>query len=101
MKISPRNALMGAAATIGFSAAVLPMTHIYPTVLSLVVGLCAWGVVAFVRSSQFADGHLPVVWTSSVLLHIVSFSIPAMLIWLGFRNRKPRLCSVLVGTWCL
>ena len=99
--ITPRNALAGATAAVGLSALVLPAVHIYPTVLSLVVALCAWGVVAFIKSSQFADGHFPVVWTAAVVLHMISFFIPAIAIWLGLRNRRPRLCSALVCVWCL
>jgi hypothetical protein len=75
--------------------------HSYPTVLSLVIGLCAWAVIAFTKSGQFADGHFALVWIAAVLLHLISFSIPATMIWLGLRNRAPRTCSVLVGVWCL
>jgi hypothetical protein len=99
--VTPRNALIGATAAVGSSALVLPAAHTYPTVLSLVVALCAWGVVAFIKSSQFADGHFPAIWTAAVLLHMISFLIPGIAIWLGLRNRKPRLCSAFVGIWCL
>jgi hypothetical protein len=99
--INSRSALAGTAAAVGISAALLPAIHVYPTVLSLVIGLCAWGVIAFVKSSQFADGHFAWVWATAVLLHIISFSIPAAAIWLGLRNRRPRTCSVMVGAWCL
>jgi hypothetical protein len=99
--ITSRSALAGSAAAVGISAALLPAIHSYPTVLSLVIGLCAWAVIAFVKSGQFADGHFAWVWVAAVLLHIISFSIPATLIWLGLRNRAPRRCSLLVGVWCL
>lgn len=99
--ISPRNALTVATATVGVSALVLPAVHSYPTVLSLVVAFCAWGVVAFIKSSQFADQHFRVVWTAAVMLHLIGFFIPGIAIWLGLRNRKPVLCSVLVCIWCL
>ena len=99
--VSPRNTLTVATATVGVSALILPAIHSYPTVLSLVVALCAWGVVAFIKSSQFADEHFRVVWTAAVMLHLISFFIPAIAIWLGFRNRKPVLCSILVCIWCL
>jgi hypothetical protein len=99
--ISSRSALVGGAAAVGISAALLPAIHSYPTVLSLLIGLCAWGVIAFMKSGQFADGHFALVWVAAVLLHIISFSIPAIVIWLGLRNLAPRTCSVLVGVWCL
>jgi hypothetical protein len=99
--ITPRSTLIGATAAVGFSALVNPAAHIYPTALSLVVALCAWGVVAFLKSSQFADAHFPAVWTAAVVLHMICFSIPGIAIWLGLRNRQPRLCSALVGIWCL
>ncbi len=99
--ITPRNALAGATAVVGLSALVSPAAHIYPTVLSLVVALCAWGVVAFIKSSQFADGHFRVVWTVAVVLHMISFFIPGIAIWLSLRNRRPDLYSALVCAWCL
>src|ERR1700728_1382060 len=80
--ITSRSALAGSATAVGIS-------------------LCAWGVIALMKSGQFADGHFALVWVAAVLLHIISFSIPATLIWLGLRNRAPRTCSVLVGVWCL
>jgi hypothetical protein len=99
--ITPRNAMAGATAAVAFSALVLPAVHSYPTVLSLVVALCAWGVVAFIKTSQFANAHFPVVWTAAIVLHMISFFIPAIAIWLGLRNRRPHLCSALVCAWCL
>jgi hypothetical protein len=99
--ITSRSALAGSAAAVGISAALLPVIHSYPTLLSLVIGLCAWAVIAFIKSGQFADGHFALVWVAAVLLHLISFSIPATMIWLGLRNRAPRTCSVLVGVWCL
>ena len=101
MLITSRITLAGTAAAVGISAALLPAIHSYPTVLSLVIGLCAWAVIAFIKSSQFADGYFALVWAAAVLLHIISFSIPATVIWLGLRNRAPRTCSVLLGVWCL
>jgi hypothetical protein len=100
MNLTPRRVLAGGAAIVGLGALVLPALHTYPTVLSLVIALCAWGVVASLKSGPFADGHFSLVWTAAVLLHMISFSIPAVAIWLGLRNRKPDLCSLLVGTWC-
>jgi hypothetical protein len=99
--INSRSALAGAAAAVGISAALLPAIHSYPTVLSLAIALCAWAIIAFAKSSQFADGHFAWVWATAVLLHIISFSIPATAIWLGLRNRRPRTCSLMVGVWCL
>jgi hypothetical protein len=99
--ISPRNALAATTAAVGVGALVLPAVHSYPTVLSLVVALCAWGVLAFMASSQFANEHFRVVWTIAVMLHLLSFFIPGITIWLGFRNRKPILCSALVYVWGL
>ena len=98
--ITPRRALIGATAAVGLSALVLPAVHSYPTVLSLLIALCAWGVVAFMKSSQFADGHFPVIWTA-VMLHMIVFFIPGIAVWFGLRNRKPGLCSALVCAWCL
>jgi hypothetical protein len=99
--ISPRNALTAATTAVGVSALVLPAVHSYPTVLSLLVALCAWSVVAFLKSSQFANEHFRVVWTAAVMLHLIGFFIPGIAMWLGFRNRKPVLCSALVCIWCL
>src|SRR5580658_644373 len=99
--ITPRRALIGATAAVGFSALVLPAVHSYPTMLSLLIALCAWGVVAFMKSSQFADGHFPVIWTAAVMLHMIVFFIPGIAVWFGLRNRKPGLCSALVCAWCL
>ena len=99
--VNSRSTLAGAAAAVGISAAVLPAIHSYPTVLTLVVGLCAWAVIAFIKSGQFADAHFALVWAAAVGLHVLSFSIPATAIWLGLRSRRPRLCYMLVGIWCL
>jgi hypothetical protein len=99
--ITSHSALAGTAAAVGISAAFLPAIHSHPTVLSLAIGLCAWGVIAFIKSGQFADGHFALVWATAVLLHIISFSIPATVIWLSLRKRRPRTCSVMVGIWCL
>jgi hypothetical protein len=99
MNITPRGALAGAAATAGFSAAIIPVIHSYPTVLYLVIGLCAWAIVAYIRSGPFADGHIALVLTAAVLLHIICFSIPAVTIWAGLRHRRPSRGSVLVGVW--
>ena len=99
--ITPRRALIGATAAVGLSALVLPAVHSYPTVLSLLVALCAWGLVAFIKSSQFADAHFQVIWTAAVVLHMIGFFIPGAAIRFGLRNRKPGLSSALVCTWCL
>ena len=101
MNITPRDALAGTAVAVGVTAAFVPVVHSYPTVLTLVIGLCAWAIVAYLKSGPFADGHFALVWTAAVALHVVSFSVPAVAIWAGLRNRKPRQCSVLLGTWCL
>jgi hypothetical protein len=99
--ITQRTALSGAAAAVGLSAAVLPAIHSHPTVLSLFIALCGWGVIAFIKSGQFADGHFALVWAAAVVLHTISFSIAAVAIWAGLRNRRPRACSLWVGVWCL
>jgi hypothetical protein len=99
--VNSRNAFATSLVAVGLSAALLPAIHRYPTVLSLVIGLCGWAVIAFVKSNQFADGHFAWVWTAAVLLHIITFGIPAIAIWLGLRSRMPRTCSVMVGIWCL
>jgi ABC-type uncharacterized transport system permease subunit len=97
----PGRALIGATAAVGFSALVLPSVHSYPTVLSLLIALCAWGVVASIKSTQFADGHFRVIWTVAIMLHMIVFLIPGLAAWFGLRNRKPGLCSALVCAWCL
>jgi hypothetical protein len=86
---------------VGFSALVMPAVHSDPTVLSMLIALCAWGVVAFIKSSRFADGHFPVIWMTAVVLHMIGFFTPGVAIWFGLWNRKPDLCSALVCTWCL
>jgi hypothetical protein len=101
MNITPRIAFAGTATAVALSAASLPFAHIHPTVLDLIVALCGWGVVAFLKSPQFADAHFSVVWAVAVVLHIIGFSIPAAAVWLGLRNRNARLCSALIGLWCL
>jgi hypothetical protein len=99
--ISSRVTLSSGAAAVGLGAALLPVIHVYPTVLSLVIALGGWGTIAFIKSAQFADHHFALVWAAAVALHIISFSIPAVAIWAGLRNRRPRACSVLIGIWCL
>jgi hypothetical protein len=101
MKVSPRSVLLGIAVVVAVGAAVLPASHIYPTVLSLTVGLCAWAVVAFIKSAHFADTHFIAVWSVAVLLHVLMSLIPTFAIWLGLRLRKPGLCIVLMIGWCL
>jgi len=101
MRITPRIALSGTAAAVGLSAAILPAIHTEPTVLSVVIGLLGWGVIAFIKSGPFADGHFALDWAVAVVLHALSFSIPAVAIWAGLRNRRPRTCSLLVASWCL
>ena len=86
---------------VGISAAIIPVIHSYPTVLYLVIGLCAWWIVAYIKTGPFADGHITLVLTAAVLLHIICFSIPAVAIWRGFRHRRPRQGSVIVGVWCV
>src|ERR1700689_550801 len=77
MNIPTGGALAGAAAAVGISAALIPVIHSYPTTLYLVVGLCAWGILAYIKTGPFADGHIGLVLTAAVLLHIFCFSIPA------------------------
>jgi hypothetical protein len=101
MNITPRGALAGTAVAVGVSAAIIPVIHSEPTMLCLVIGLCAWSLVAYLRSGPFADGHISLVLTAAVALHMVCFSLPAAAIWASLRDRRPRRCSVLVGLWCL
>ena len=84
----------------GISAAIIPVIHSFPTVLYLAIGLCAWGIVAYIKTGHFADGHIVLVLTAAVLLHMICFSIPAVAIWGGLRHRRPNQGSVLVGVWC-
>jgi hypothetical protein len=101
MNIPTGGALAGAAAAVGISAALIPVIHSYPTTLYLVVGLCAWGILAYIKTGPFADGHIGLVLTAAVLLHIFCFSIPAVAIWGGFRRSRPSRGSALVGIWCV
>jgi hypothetical protein len=100
VNFTPRRVFAGGAAIVGLGALALPALHTYPTVLSLVIAFCAWGVVGYLKSGPFADAHFSFVWTAAVLLHVISFSIPAAALWIGLRNRKPHLCSLLLGIWC-
>jgi hypothetical protein len=86
---------------VGPSAAIIPVIHSYPTVLYSVIGLCARGIVAYVKTGPFADGHLALVLTAAVLLHITCFSIPAVAICGSLRRRGPGRGSVLAGVWCV
>lgn len=97
----PRKVLTGSVAVVGLSAALLPTLPIYPTIFEYTVALFAWGIISYAKSPHFADFHFPLVWSVTVLLHVIAFSIPALAVWFGFRNRRPRLCSGLLAAWCL
>lgn len=101
MSIVPRYAFAATAVVVALGTAGLPTVHLHPTVLLMVIALCAWGIVAYLKSGPFADGHFHLVWTTAVALHTIGFCIPATAIWAALRARRPRLCSALIGVWCL
>jgi len=77
----------------------LPWITGYGTVLFQVVVLGAWGIVAAVTSTTFADQHHGPMWFVALILNVTLFLLPALAIFYLSRNRWPRLGAVGLSVW--
>ena len=97
--VMPTKVLLATAGFVGASTAALPSVTGYGTILSQLVALGAWGLVAAVTSGMDADTHHPIVWSVAFLLNVLLFAAPAALIWLTCRRRWPVSSSIAILAW--
>ena len=99
MTTLPGRALAVGIAVVATSTAALPAVTGYGTVLYQNVVLNAWGLVAAVTSSRYADLHHGPVWFVALLLNVGVFLVPALTIFLIGRRRWPKVGSVGLVAW--
>ena len=101
MKLSPNIVLFSSTGAVGASTVILPTITGYGTILDQTVVLGAWGIVAALTTSTYADQHHMPVWVVAFILNILFFLVPAFVVWIVARKRWPQICSVFLITWCL
>lgn len=99
MEMSAR-VLWGTTGAIAASTALLPSVSGYGTTLSQTVILGSWTVVSHLVSPQFADQHDGAIWTVATFVNCLLFFVPAWLVFVTTRTRRPRLGAVLLLLWC-
>jgi hypothetical protein len=99
MALHPTKILIAAACMVGASTAALLNVAGYGTVLSQIVVLGAWFVVAAITSGAYADTHHSVLWPVALSLNLILFLIPASGIWLATSKPRPSWCSVAILGW--
>jgi hypothetical protein len=82
------------------STIVLPTVGGYGTVIFQIVVLGAWGILAAVRSGQYADFHHGQLLSSALALNVLIFLIPAAILWLITRRKWPAPGAVVITVWC-
>lgn len=92
--------LIGSEVVVALSTAALPFVTGYGTVLSQLIVLTAWGIVARLTSGRFADLHHGPVWIVALVLNLVAFSVLAAPIWAISRARASKLSSIAIAIWC-
>ena len=88
---TPKRFLVGSAALVGASTALLPSITGYGTQLFQFVVLGAWLILALLSSGTFADRNHPWVWFLALIINLVLFLIPALAVFLPTRKRSPVL----------
>jgi hypothetical protein len=86
---------------VGLSTIGLPWIRGYGMVLSQMVVLAAWGIVAAASSGRYADLHHGPVWLTALFLNLVLFLIPAGIYFLITRHRWPRVSTVGIAILCV
>jgi hypothetical protein len=82
------------------STIVLPTVGGYGTVLFQFVVLGAWGILAAISSGEYADFHHGQLWSIALALNLLTFIIPAALLWLITRRKWPAQGAVIIAVWC-
>jgi hypothetical protein len=98
--LKPRGALVLCLAAVGLSTIGLPWIRGYGMVLSQLVVLGAWGLVAAASSGRYADLHHGPVWLAALFLNLVLFLIPAGIFFLTTRRRWPLVSAAGIAIFC-
>ena len=98
---TPRSALILGIAAAAVATVGMPYISGYGTVLAQVVGLGAWGLLAWVSSGAFADQNHQFLWPIAALLNVTLFSIVAIPVYLLFRRRAQAVAAVITVVWLL
>jgi hypothetical protein len=98
--LKPRAALVLCLCAVGLSTVAFPWIRGYGMLLSQLVVLGAWGLVAALSSGRFADLHHGPVWLAALFLNLALFLIPAGMFWLTTRRRWPRAATVGIIIFC-
>lgn len=101
MKKTLETVLLGTAGLVAGSTGLLALVGGYGTILSQVILLSSWGVVARVTSSHFADGHHGAVWGVAALINALLFLVPASVVYGSTRRTKRRIGVALLLLWSL
>jgi len=94
------KATTGASVMVAVSTCGLPFVPGYGTILSQLVVLGAWAVVAAATSGVFADHYHEVVWPVALLLNLTAFGTPLLLLRYGLSrvSAGARIAAVLIWT---
>jgi len=77
----------------------MPYLTGYGTVLSQIVGLGAWGLLASVTSGMFADQNHQILWPIVATLNVFLFSLLAGPVYFVFRRRAPSFTLWFLALW--
>jgi hypothetical protein len=92
---------LGGFAVVALSTVALPSVTGYGTVLSQLVVLGAWALLAAVTSGAFADQNHVFLWPIAAILNVVIFAVPGSVVFWLLRRRAPQLCIVILGGWLI
>lgn len=100
MKLTPKQALIGATVTVAASTVLIPFVAGYGTVLYQAVAFMSWAIVAKVVSSRFADQHDAIVWVVAIVVNGLFFFLPAWIAYAMTRRSWPRVGVAILIAWC-
>jgi hypothetical protein len=92
---------LGILILVALSTVVLPSVTGYGTVLSQLVVLGAWALLAAMTSGAFADQNHVFVWPIAAIVNVILFAVPGSAVFWLLHRRAPQLCVVVLGGWLI
>jgi hypothetical protein len=88
-----------ATGVVALSTGALPFVTGYGTVLSQLVVLGAWSLVASATSGSFANHHHEVVWPVALLLNLLGYAAPMVLVRFCLKWTSPAVRVGWIIVW--
>lgn len=97
---SETKTVVAGTSVVALSTSALPFVTGYGTILSQVLVLGAWSLVASVTSGAFANQHHEAVWPAALLLNLLAYGAPMLPLRFSLKWASPavRVGGIIVWT---